>query len=257
MKVCCWNIRRGLLKREHEIKNLLTEEDLDVLFLVETDTYAILEEGDYKVTGYKTVFPLKEEKNQKTRIVALIVEENKNIKIRQDLMDEKFPSIWLEEERVNESNLLMCGFYREWTQDGERKMKTQIDSIKLFNLQLEKASKENKMVIVQGDANLCSNKWLEEGFGLREVSNELLSSLAMCGLEIMEVGNTYLADRLTADGSTIQSALDHTYVNTATKSRSSVSKLDFGSTDHLPILAKVGYRKKPKKQHYLKLQKEV
>ena len=60
-------------------------------------------------------------------------------------------------------------------------------------------------------AHLCSNKWLEEGFGLREVSNELLSSLAMCGLEIMEVGNTYLADRLTADGSTIQSALDHTY----------------------------------------------
>ena len=55
----CWNIRRGLLKREHEIKDMLTSQKLDILFLVETDTNAILEEKDYKLTGYQTVFALK------------------------------------------------------------------------------------------------------------------------------------------------------------------------------------------------------
>ena len=43
-KTGCWNIRRGLLKREHEIYELLTNQELDLLFLVETDTNAIMEE---------------------------------------------------------------------------------------------------------------------------------------------------------------------------------------------------------------------
>ena len=33
-----WNIRRGLVKRENEIITLLFSENLDVLFLTETDT---------------------------------------------------------------------------------------------------------------------------------------------------------------------------------------------------------------------------
>ena len=31
-------------------------------------------------------------------------------------------------------------------------------------------------------------------------------------MEIVDVGNTYLADRLSAEGKIIQSALDHTYI---------------------------------------------
>ena len=70
----------------------------------------------------------------------------------------------------------MCGFYREWSHDGERLTKNQIESIRISNLQIEKAANENKTVIIQGDANLCSAKWLEEGFGLSSISNELLST---------------------------------------------------------------------------------
>ena len=107
----CWNIRRGLIKREHEITELLKRQNLDVLFLVETDTASIKDEKDYRISGYKTLFPLKEDQNQKTRLIALISEKTDNIKIRDDLMNPKFPSIWCEETRENESNLLFCGFY--------------------------------------------------------------------------------------------------------------------------------------------------
>ena len=41
LKICCWNIRKGLVKRETELKMLLAEENIDVLFLTETDTKAI------------------------------------------------------------------------------------------------------------------------------------------------------------------------------------------------------------------------
>ena len=53
------------------------------------------------------------------RVMALIEEgQSKEAKVREDLMSEKFPSIWLEMKRRNEKELLICGFYREWTRNG-------------------------------------------------------------------------------------------------------------------------------------------
>ena len=118
LKSGCWNIRRGLIKRELEITNLLTTKKLDIFFLVETDTNMIHSENDYKIKGYKTVFPLKDGNNLKTRMICLTNESNDNIKTRPDLMDPKFPSIWCEEVREHEKNLLICGFYREWSHEG-------------------------------------------------------------------------------------------------------------------------------------------
>ena len=37
MNIGCWNVRRGLIKQELAIKELLEKEKLDILFLVETD----------------------------------------------------------------------------------------------------------------------------------------------------------------------------------------------------------------------------
>ena len=68
----CWNIRRGLVKRELEIVNLIADQKLDVLFLVETDTNQIMEEKDYKLKGFKTVFPLRSEADQTTHMICLI-----------------------------------------------------------------------------------------------------------------------------------------------------------------------------------------
>ena len=48
IKQACWNIRRGLVKRELEIKNLLQTHELKLLFLVETDTDMIKEEKEYQ-----------------------------------------------------------------------------------------------------------------------------------------------------------------------------------------------------------------
>ena len=39
-------------------------------------------------------------------------------------MNPKFPSIWLEEKREFEKNLLIGGFYREWSHDGIKNLVT-------------------------------------------------------------------------------------------------------------------------------------
>ena len=95
LKIGCWNVRRGLVKREHEITDLLRNQNLDVLFLVETDTTMITEEKDYKMKGFKTLFPLRKKDELKTRIICLITEELKNVKLRNDLMNTSLGIIFI------------------------------------------------------------------------------------------------------------------------------------------------------------------
>ena len=44
--------KKGLVKRELELINLLNSEDIDIIFLTETDTKALCKESDYKIPGY-------------------------------------------------------------------------------------------------------------------------------------------------------------------------------------------------------------
>ena len=73
------------------------------------------------------------------------------------------------------------------------------------------------------------------------MSDELIGTLSQCGLEIVNIGKTYLADRLSDEGLIIESAIDHTYISTELKRKTIVSKLETSSTDHLPIVARIEY----------------
>ena len=83
-----------------------------------------------------------------------------------------------------------------------------------LNLQLTVIESNERLlqIIMMGDANVCSLKWKEKDFSHRIVADEILSSLAQCGLVNQDLGYTYLADRLSPSGDTIQSALDHVYI---------------------------------------------
>ena len=59
--------------------------------------------------------------------------------------------------------------------------------------------------------------------------------LKQCGLNVAENGNTFLADRLSEDGNSNQSAIDHTYYSQEIKDRVLTSKLEISSADHVPI----------------------
>ena len=48
-----------------------------------------------------------------------------------------------------------------------------------------------------------------------------------------------MADRLSNNGDTIQSALDHVYISHTLESKTTTSKLAESSTDHVPIMVKL------------------
>ena len=54
-------------------------------------------------------------------MICLMREEEiikSNISVRHDLMNKNFPSIWLEIKQNHRQNLLLCGCYREWSNEG-------------------------------------------------------------------------------------------------------------------------------------------
>ena len=240
LTIGCWYIRRGLIKCETELKNILETEKINIMFLVETDVILLNGKEDYKLEGFSTVITNQDSADEKIRVLGLVHEDlATNIKVREDLMSKQFPSIWLELQRESKKNVLIGGFYREWTREGNKTEEGQIQRLKILLNQMEAAAKEEKCIIMLGDANLCAHQWANENYRLYNVSAELRCTLSQCGMEILDVGKTYLADRLKADGSTIESALDHIYTNGHKQTKITGKKLSISATDHVPIIAQL------------------
>ena len=67
-----------------------------------------------------------------------------NIKFRSDLKCKTFPIIWLELKQQHKRNILVCGFYREWSNDGLLNVEDQLKAIKELTTQIEAADNEEK-----------------------------------------------------------------------------------------------------------------
>ena len=89
---------------------------------------------------------------------------------------------------------------------GLRTIPAQIEAIQCFTNQIERATNENKTVVIVGDANLCSEKWNSPTFHLKQVADELKNTLVQCGLHLIPLGVTYIADRLNPENQEITSA---------------------------------------------------
>ena len=65
---------------------------------------------------------LKSKVNNNTRIQCLVKENIANFtKVRSDLMNEEFPSIWIDyKQDQGKKSTLIAGFYRVWTQEGDK-----------------------------------------------------------------------------------------------------------------------------------------
>ena len=82
---------------------LINKEDLDILFLTETDV-RLNNEEDFKLCGFNTIFHKRENNEEKIRLIALVKTSlEQNIKVLSEAMSAKFPSIWLELTESNKS----------------------------------------------------------------------------------------------------------------------------------------------------------
>ena len=108
LKIMCWNIRKGLITRELELKLLLSSEKIDIIFLTETDTRTVPTAMDYQIEGYTTILPKMSENNNLIRILCLIKNELMDqINVVEALMSTEFPSIWVEYRNLKEAKYII------------------------------------------------------------------------------------------------------------------------------------------------------
>ena len=86
-----------------------------------------------------------------------------------------------------------------------------------------------------GDANLCSNNWKNGTITHKKMANHLFGTLQTCGLMVMPVGPTFIADHCQPNGSITESWLDHVYHSEQLKEKVVSKVLNYGSSDHLPV----------------------
>ena len=248
LKIGTWNVRRGLITRDIEIKELMKSENIDVMFLTETDTKQINAEK-YKLVGFNTIAQACEGDEDVVRIVAIIKDDpSLGFKVRQDLMSKTFPSIWLEVFDKYKQSTIVGGFYRQWAEKGERlSVPEQVHQIEEFCQQINNANRSSDKVIILGDANLCAEKWDEENYKRKSVAQPLIQCLSQNGLDINTVGVTFQADH-SANGKVAESALDHAYTSITIRNTTTIRKIQNSSSDHLPVL--VDYKLDLKKSKY-------
>jgi hypothetical protein len=157
LKCAAWNIKRGFVIREAELKHLIESECLDIISISETDLYYQTEPP--RIEGFKSIPTKRSSLKQKVRLMTLVKNSLANaITVRLDLMSEDFPSVWIEIQ-----GLLAGSVYKEWGKLQDVKLEILLGPI-------QAASSSKKNVIVMGDFNFDQLKWDNSVFQLTRVS---------------------------------------------------------------------------------------
>ena len=102
--------------------------------------------------------------------------------------------------KVGGALCFIFSFSREWDHGGMKSISDQVHRIEVMIEQIEAATKETREVVVMGDFNLCTRKWYEKGYRLKTISELWLSATSLCGLQLLELGDTYFPDHPTSNG---------------------------------------------------------
>ena len=201
LNIGSWNIKRGLVTKEIEPCDMLNKEDFDILFLNETDSKQVLTSADYQIKGYETILPKISSDNKAIRMLCLVKSKlMEAVKICDELMSEKFPSIWLELKLAGMKKTIIGGCYREWNRNGLDSISDQVKRINILCDQFDKATLLTNRIIILGDMNLCSRKWNQDKFKDKSVADILKNSLVENGLTCRLLGDTFSSDIIQPNG---------------------------------------------------------
>ena len=154
---------------------------------VTPSTFLLNSADDFKIEGYRTVIQKRNLLSDKVRILALIIDSNSfQISERDDLMSQNFPLIWLDIKNKLEMPYTVAGAYREWSPKGSKTEASQLESLTTLLNQIDTVSEKSEKVVVTGDTNLDSNKWLVAKFLHKNLSIPLL----MMTLQSQELAQT-------------------------------------------------------------------
>jgi hypothetical protein len=140
-----------LCNRIHEIENIITTHRPHILGLSEGNFFSHQDLADVQIEHYKLI-NAKTLKNPDLNVSRICVYMHNSLvgKVREDLMDENFSSIWLEVGLPHKRKIIVGNAYREWGFMGQadpsvsRDLSAQKDRWSVFLGQWERALGEDR-----------------------------------------------------------------------------------------------------------------
>ena len=238
IKLAHWNKGGGYLANKiNEVDYLIKDYRPHVIGISESNFKSVHDKNEVQIENYN-LFLANTLENPLLKIsrVAVYVHQDVLVKVRHDLMNDCFSSIWLELGLPRQKKILVCNVYREWQylgQEGNNSgtVDAQLQRWISFIDQWEKAISEEKEIHCLGDFNLNWLNW-------DSPSTSTLNSLKIQLFDrVIPHGFAQLVTTVTRTWKGQEpSCLDHHYTNHPEKV-SNVNAYFTGASDHKIIIA--------------------
>ena len=226
----------------HEIENIIIKHRPHLLGISESNFFRGHDYDNVQIENYKFITAKTlENEDLKVSRVCVYLHNSMVGKIREDLMDENFSSIWLEVGLPQKRKILVGNAYREWgfmrqvDPSVSRDLAAQKERWSIFLGQWERALAEDKEVIVTGDMNINHLEWTRDDLPATNQTQKLKPLISELFSRIFPHGVSQLVTSVTrVRENQPQSGLDHFYSNQPTK-LSPIQVINCGGSDHFLI----------------------
>ena len=246
IKIMHWNMGGGyLINKMNEIETVINAYRPHVFGISETCFKKGHNLSDIQVQDYAIYFS-KTLENPSLNVSRVMVYVHKDIvkpKLRTDLMNDAFSSVWLEIGLKRQKRLLICNAYREWGYLGQeqpqvsKSVDAQLDRWLKFLEKWEAALRSNLECHVLMDANLNFLNWQKPNLPASSQSRKLRPLIQALFDRILPLGVVQCVGVATRFWNGAEpSGLDH-YYTTHPNKLSEVQAHHHGSSDHKIITA--------------------
>ena len=245
IKICHFNKGNSYLcNRMYELENIVNQHRPLVLGISESNFFSEHDRDLVQIPNYKFI-TAKTLENPELNVSRVCVYLHNSMvgKVRHDLMDDTFSSIWLEVGLPNKRKILICNAYREWgymrqaEPSKSRDLSEQINRWEIFLRQWERALDEEKEVIVTGDLNVNHLEWTKDNLPPNSQTRKLRPLITELFARIISLGVSQLVTSATRVWpNQPDSGLDHLFSNYPGK-LSPVQVINNGGSDHKLLLA--------------------
>ena len=227
-----------LCNRIHEIENIISKHRPSILGISESNYFHNHDWDSVQIENYSFI-TAKTLQNPDLKVSRVCVYLHNSMvgKIREDLMDDTFSSIWLEVGLPQKRKILICNLYREWAYMRQenpalsREISAQENRWSGFLNQWERALAEDKEVICLGDVNINHNEWTREDLPPNNSTKKQKKMIDALFTRILPHGVSQLVTGSTRVRNDQESGIDHFYSNQPDK-LSPIQTMTCGGSDH-------------------------
>ena len=225
IKIMHWNAGgKHLINKITNIESVINGYKPSILGISESNFFARHDINDVQIENYKLFLSetINNENIQASRI-AVYVHNDIACKLRKDLMNDTFSSIWLEVNLPRQRKFLVCQAYRDWQYMGQadnesKSIQAQCSRWVEFIDQWEKALQTDLECLVVGDLNIDHTKWTNPNISKNSITYKLKPLIDVLFNRILPYGAAQcMVGPTRFESGNAASGLDHFWTNKPNK----------------------------------------